>query len=77
MKLEKQLEQPLTTLRTRTGCQYDWMPDMEQAIQDRGFRLAVLAYPRWFDPADRYRLSRWSVSTGGDQLDHILSGLAR
>jgi peptidoglycan/xylan/chitin deacetylase (PgdA/CDA1 family) len=72
--LERQLIQPVTTLAYPNGMPYDWTPEVEQAARDIGFKLAVLAHPRRFDPEDRYRLGRWPTDPHDPRFDHILNG---
>jgi peptidoglycan/xylan/chitin deacetylase (PgdA/CDA1 family) len=72
--LERYLTNPVTTFAYPNGMDYDWTPEVERVIRAADFQLAVLAYPRRFDPKDRYRLGRWSAGPDDPWFDHILSG---
>jgi peptidoglycan/xylan/chitin deacetylase (PgdA/CDA1 family) len=73
--MEAKLNTPVTTFAYPNGMPYDWSEPVEQAVRAAGFKAAVLAYPRPFDPGDRYRYGRWSTSPNDRRLDMVLSGL--
>jgi peptidoglycan/xylan/chitin deacetylase (PgdA/CDA1 family) len=73
--MEAKLNTPVTTFAYPNGMPYDWSESVEQAVRAAGFKAAVLAYPRPFDPGDRYRYGRWSTSPNDRRLDMMLSGL--
>ena len=72
--MEQHLIRPLVTFAYPNGAPSDCTPAVVDAVRAAGFSAAVLAHPRPFRAADRYRLGRWSAHSGAQHLDHILNG---
>jgi peptidoglycan/xylan/chitin deacetylase (PgdA/CDA1 family) len=72
--MEEHLTHPLVTFAYPNGNPSDCTPAVIDAVRAAGFSAAVLAHPRPFRAADRYRLGRWSAHSGEQRLDHILNG---
>ena len=72
--IESRLGRPVETFAYPNGMPCDWTPRVEQAVVAAGYSAAVLAHPRRFKAAERFRLGRWSASPRSRQFGHILSG---
>ena len=72
--LESRLDVSIQTFAYPNGMPYDVSDRVIRAVQEAGFRAAVVAYPRPFSIDRRFEIGRWSVGADSPTLDYILNG---